>query len=317
MQIILVTRRHGKSVHLPSWLGRSLPLLALALAFALFAAGYHHAGGQPDVTLSARAVAQWEEELTRQQTSLQEMSRQAEEELAALTVRLAELQARSTRIDALGERLIDVAGLQDSEFNFSLPPGMGGPEQWLTTSGGGTGQSWQRPPNFVEEMDRLGTHLDSRRQQLSLIESVLASRELQDQTFVAGRPVRSGGGAWMSSRYGYRSDPFTGNNSWHAGLDFAGREGTEIIAVAAGVVVFSGDRGGYGNMVELNHGDGYSTRYAHNKENLVAVGELVVKGQTIALLGNTGRSTAPHIHFEVHRNGRTMDPIEYISRQRN
>ena len=319
MHIILVTQRHGRSVHLPRWLGRGMPYLIPVLLAAVFYVG--HQVGQPDenTMISDRALAQWEQEIGVQRESLQELSRQSEEELAALTVRLAELQARSTRLDALGERLIDVAGLQDSEFDFSLPPGVGGPDaSELEAEDVMHGQSQQaslRPPSFVEEMDRLEQHLDSRRQQLSVLESVLQNRNIEDQTFVAGRPV--GSGSWMSSRYGYRTDPFTGSTTWHAGLDFAGPEGIDIISVAAGVVIYSGERGGYGNMVEINHGGGYSTRYAHNKENLVEVGEIVEKGQVIALLGNTGRSTAPHVHFEVHNDGRTHDPIDYITRQRD
>ncbi|MEX1056490.1 MAG: M23 family metallopeptidase, partial [Natronospirillum sp.] len=271
MQIILVTQRHGKSVHLPQWLGRSLPYLTLMASAALFYSGYHTANEQQMTTVSPRALAQWEQEIAGQRDDLEALSRRSEEELAALMVRLAELQARSSRLDALGERLIEVAGLQDSEFDFSLPPGVGGPAmiEDVSTEISSLRSGGLRPPSFTEELDRLGTHLDSRRQQLSVLESLLTNRMIESQTFVAGRPVRSGGGAWMSSRYGYRSDPFNGSNSWHAGLDFAGREGTEIVAVAAGVVVHSGERGGYGNMVEINHGSGYTTRYAHNKENLV------------------------------------------------
>ncbi|WLD59652.1 M23 family metallopeptidase [Salinispirillum sp. LH 10-3-1] len=121
----------------------------------------------------------------------------------------------------------------------------------------------------------------------------------------------------MSSRFGYRTDPFTGRITWHNGLDFAGRQGIDVMAVAAGVVVYSGDRGGYGNTVDINHGGGYVTRYAHNKENLVSVGDIVEKGQPIALLGSTGRSTAPHVHFEVYLNGRAVDPAPYITRRMN
>lgn len=318
MHIILVTQRHGKSVHLPRWLGRGMPYILLAVAGIVFWGGYKAGAPAHDAMISDRALAQWEQEIGSQRQALDALSRQSEEELAALTVRLAELQARSSRLDALGERLVDVVGLEDSEFDFSMAPGVGGPQVPASDAEAGNGGSTDRlafrPPSFAEELDRMEEHLDSRRQQLSVLESLLNNRSIEDQTFVAGRPV--GSGAWMSSRYGYRSDPFNGTNSWHGGLDFAGREGTDIISVAAGVVVYSGERGGYGNMVEINHGGGYATRYAHNKENLVEVGEIVEKGQVIALLGNTGRSTAPHVHFEVHRDGRTVDPIDYISRTR-
>ncbi|TGG92732.1 M23 family metallopeptidase [Natronospirillum operosum] len=312
MQIILVTQRHGRSLHLPTWLGRSMPYLILVSAVGLFYLGFLAGTPEAGRALSDRALVQWEQEIHSQRQLLDQITRQSEEELAALAVRLAELQARSTRLDALGERLIDVAGLEDSEFDFSMPPGVGGPEVPVSSD---DDQRFQRPPTFAEELERLEAHLDSRRQQLTVLESLLNNRSMDDQTFVAGRPV--GSGAWMSSRYGYRTDPFTGANAWHGGLDFAGPEGLDIVSVASGVVVYSGERGGYGNMVEINHGGGYSTRYAHNRENYVQVGEIVEKGQVIAALGNTGRSTAPHVHFEVHNNGRTRDPIDYISRTRN
>ncbi|MEX1056185.1 MAG: hypothetical protein WED11_00525, partial [Natronospirillum sp.] len=131
MQIILVTQRHGKSVHLPRWLGRSLPYLTLVACAVLFYSGYHYANGQQTSVVSPKAVAQWEREIASQRGDLQDISRRSEEELAALTVRLAELQARSSRLDALGERLVEVAGLDDGEFDFSLPPGVGGPAMMM------------------------------------------------------------------------------------------------------------------------------------------------------------------------------------------
>lgn len=312
MQIILVTQRHGKSLYLPSWLGRLMPYMLLVVGAGLYYLGYVSGTPDPSRTIGDRALQQWDQEIQSQRDALAQLSLQSEEELAALTVRLSELQARSTRLDALGERLIEVAGLEDSEFDFSLPPGVGGPE---VPAPGIVDSRYLRPPTFTEELERLEVHLNSRRQQLTVLDALLNNRSLDDQTFVAGRPV--GSGAWMSSRYGYRTDPFTGQNTWHAGLDFAGPEGMDVVSVASGVVVFSGDNGGYGNMVDINHGGGYITRYAHNKENFVEVGEIVEKGQVIAALGNTGRSTAPHVHFEVHQNGRTRDPIDYISRTRD
>jgi len=146
---------------------------------------------------------------------------------------------------------------------------------------------------------------------LGILETLLANRKIQDDVFLAGRPIKKG---WMSSRFGRRSDPFTGRVAMHNGVDFAGREGSDIIAVASGVVTWSSDRYGYGQMVEINHGSGYITRYAHNKENKVQVGDIVKKGQVIALMGSSGRSTGPHVHFEVYKHGRPVDPASYIHR---
>ena len=111
-----------------------------------------------------------------------------------------------------------------------------------------------------------------------------------------------------------RIDPISGERAWHDGADFAGREGSDILAVASGVVSWSGYRSGYGTMVEVSHGDGLSTRYAHNQQNLVDVGDLVRRGDVIALMGSSGRSTGPHVHFEVFKNGRAVDPASYVRR---
>ena len=140
---------------------------------------------------------------------------------------------------------------------------------------------------------------------------MLADNKLKSERTVAGRPIVKG---WMSSEYGMRTDPFHGDKRWHGGVDFAGRWGSDIIAVASGVVTWSGERSGYGKMVEINHSDGFVTRYAHNSENIAQLGAIVKKGELIAKMGSSGRSTGPHVHFEVYKNGRTVDPATYIRR---
>ena len=140
---------------------------------------------------------------------------------------------------------------------------------------------------------------------------MIVDRKMQSDVFLAGRPALKG---WMSSRFGMRNDPITGRRVWHNGVDFAGKEGADVVTVAAGVVVFAGDRNGYGEMVEVNHGNGFSTRYGHHKELLVKVGDIVKKGQIVGLMGSSGRSTGPHVHFEVFKNGRVVDPSSYIHR---
>ena len=153
---------------------------------------------------------------------------------------------------------------------------------------------------------------DNREAQLNVLESVLLNQNLSARVYPQGRPVKAG---WMSSYFGRRTDPFTGKPANHKGVDFAGQEGDEIIAVADGVVTWSADRYGFGKLVEINHGNGYSTRYANNAENLVKVGEEVKKGQTVALMGDTGRATGPNLHFEVLRNGQRVNPVTYIRRE--
>ena len=142
---------------------------------------------------------------------------------------------------------------------------------------------------------------------------LLVNRKLDEQTWLSGRPIEKG---WISSFYGQRVDPFSGLLAMHKGIDFAGQAGSNIIAVASGVVTWSGTQSGYGEMVEISHGDGFVTRYAHNDENLVKAGDLVKKGQPIALMGSSGRSTGAHVHYEVYRHGRIVDPSSYVHRNK-
>jgi murein DD-endopeptidase MepM/ murein hydrolase activator NlpD len=158
-------------------------------------------------------------------------------------------------------------------------------------------------------MQGLDNQLSNREAQLAVLESMIMNQNLNDRVYPQGRPVKSG---WMSSYFGKRTDPFTGKAANHRGVDFAGKSGSEVIAVADGVVTWSSSRYGYGQLVEINHGNGYSTRYAHNSENLVSVGDEVRKGQTVALMGDTGRATGPNLHFEVLKEGRRVNPVKFI-----
>ncbi|HCW91403.1 MAG TPA: hypothetical protein DHU56_15325, partial [Marinobacter sp.] len=191
------------------------------------------------------------------------------------------------------------------EFNFAQPPAMGGPEE-----SAGPEETFS-VPELSRMIDELAARIDDREQQLRLLDEVSSQSRLEDERYVEGRPITWG---WLSSRYGYRSDPFTGKRAWHAGVDLAGKDGSDIIATAGGVVTYAGERYGYGNLVEVDHGDGLVTRYAHCKTVKVKVGDVVQKGQVLALMGSTGRSTGPHVHFEVLRHGKTENPQTYISR---
>lgn len=233
-----------------------------------------------------------------------EARQRAEEQLTAITVRMAELQARLVRLDALGERLVDRAKLDGGEFDFSLAPAVGGPD------GGELGVAYERP-SFLKDLDRLAADIEQREHQLQVLDSLLANQKLQKEATLAGRPVEKG---WMSSRFGRRTDPFTGRLAWHEGVDFAGKQGSAIVSVGAGVVTWAGERYGYGLLVEVNHGGGYTTRYAHAKTVEVNVGDIVKKGQVLGTMGSSGRSTGPHVHFEVRLNGKAVDPSRYIFR---
>jgi murein DD-endopeptidase MepM/ murein hydrolase activator NlpD len=236
-----------------------------------------------------------------QQDDLDAARGEAQRELNAMAAKLSELQAQSNRLNALGERLTRIGRLDDGEFDFSEPPAVGGPEA------GGLGGAVS--DDLQGALDTLGLRLSSQAQQLELLESLLLDRDVDASVLPTGLPVRSG---YASSGFGHRADPFTGAGDYHAGVDFNGPRGSDILSVAEGVVSFSGRRAGYGNVVDIDHGNGYMTRYAHNFENLVQPGQRVRVGQVIAKMGATGRATGNHVHFEVWLNDRPVNPNQYL-----
>ena len=245
----------------------------------------------------------WNREIEEQQSLIKQAKENTQKRLDILAVRLGQLQANVMRLDALGSRLATMADLKDIEFNIDRVPGMGGPH---STKLHGTIQVG----DFLKNMEKLMYKIQDREQKLVAMESVLINKTLRSETLPTGKPTKDG---WISSLFGMRTSPISGKMEFHQGVDYAGRANSPILAVGAGIVTWSGQRYGYGNLVEINHGNGYLTRYAHNKRNLVIVGEKVNKGQQIALMGSTGRSTGPHIHFEVVHNGKTVNPKKYIS----
>jgi murein DD-endopeptidase MepM/ murein hydrolase activator NlpD len=267
-----------------------------------FAGGYWYSS-QTGSGLSKLDVAQVADELQLQRENINSIRQGNEDTLDALAIRVAQMNARIIRLDALGRRLTHMADIEDGEFDFDLEPALGGPEEPVATG------SNVAIPEFVESMQSLGDQLNSREAQLGALEGVLMGQNLKDRVYPQGRPVNSG---WISSYFGKRTDPFTGKPANHTGMDFAGKLGDEVVAVGDGVVTWSADRYGYGIMVEVNHGNGYFTRYAHNSENLVTVGDEVKKGQAVALMGKTGRATGPNLHFEVLKNGRRVNPVNFI-----
>ena len=214
------------------------------------------------------------------------------------------MQARLLRMEALGARVTEVADLDPEEFRFGTPAPQGGP---LTDAA-------PIPlTTLTEDLDKWALRLHEVEQGFEVLETLLTDRRYRTAKAIAGRPITWG---WMSSPYGQRVDPINGKLGWHAGVDFAGRDGSDVIAVASGVVTFAGHRSGYGKLVEINHGDGFSTRYAHHKAITVAVGDVVKKGSVVGTMGATGRATGPHVHFEVLKNGRHVDPAKYVAQRR-
>jgi murein DD-endopeptidase MepM/ murein hydrolase activator NlpD len=286
----------------PRLVGGSLAALALLVGSG-FGLGWALRSSE---TLALKQLETLNQELVAQRETVDAARQEAEEELNAMAARLGQLQAHANRLNALGERLTQIGRLDDGEFDFSEPPALGGPEDMGAVAR-------RDRDELIESLDRLAGQLKRQGEQLNVMESLLLDRELEQAMLPTGSPVRSG---YASSTYGNRIDPFTGRSQFHSGVDFNGPRGSDILSVADGVVLFSGRHPGYGNMVDIDHGNGYVTRYAHNQENLVKEGDRVRAGDLIAKMGSTGRSTGSHVHIEVIHNGRTVNPHPFLRQAR-
>jgi murein DD-endopeptidase MepM/ murein hydrolase activator NlpD len=256
--------------------------------------------------LDSGIITRQQAQLEAQRVLLDDTRRSTDLHLNALAQRLGRLQAQMLRLNALGGRLTHMAGLDPKEFDFRAQPAMGGPADDLKGA-------QQDPTELLQSLNRLSSQMDQQSARLTALQSVLIDNQLQSAVTPAGWPVKGG---WMSSGFGPRSDPFTGHRAYHRGVDIASPMGSPIFAMADGVVTWAGPRAGYGNMVEINHGQGLSTRYGHASAVTVKVGDVVSRGDEIAKVGSTGRSTGPHVHFEVLRGEHQVDPIGYLERDR-
>ncbi|MEW6989276.1 M23 family metallopeptidase [Colwelliaceae bacterium 6441] len=229
-----------------------------------------------------------------------------DQQVVALTMKLAELQSQVLRLNALGDRLAEQADIPENEFNFQSLPPSGGP---IIQSQASEKRSLAQ---LLADISKVESELAFEEKQLKMLESITLGHHIENTSYLSGRPIKKG---WLSSYYGTRKDPFNGRPAMHKGVDFAGKEDAEIITTAAGVVTWADNRYGYGKLIEINHGKGIKTRYGHNKKLLVKVGDVVSKGQVIAKMGSTGRSTGPHVHYEILRNNSQIDPIKYVYRK--
>jgi murein DD-endopeptidase MepM/ murein hydrolase activator NlpD len=253
--------------------------------------------------LGQDGLKQWQKVAEEQQLQIDDARKSARTQLDALTLRIGRMQAQMLQLNALGNQLVAQAGLDKDEFDFNNLPAVGGPEDVA-------GLESIELPDFLSMLDELSVEMEDRGQKLSVLDSLLMDKSLHDRVMPSGSPVKNG---WVSSGYGKRTDPFTGKKEFHKGVDLAGKEGSRVLSAGDGIVTWVGERAGYGNLVEITHGSGYVTRYGHNKKLLVAVGDTVKKGQQIAVLGSTGRSTGPHVHFEVVHNGQQVNPSKYLT----
>ncbi len=308
MDIIVVSHKRGRTWRFPFNPKNVFVWLPVAFVFTLlvsvsFAAGVMFSGGGASVSshLPAHLLTAWTDDVRQQREALTEARAQAEQNTAALARRIAQLQAHVLRLDAAGQRLTEMAGLDSGEFNFGQAPALGGPE---TAADADLGLG-----SVMDSLVAFENQLSDRERQFRVLEDLLLASRLQKEVRPSGWPIDGG---WISSLFVSRTDPFTGRRTSHQGIDFAGRAGSAVVSVAAGIVTEAGVRDGYGNLVEINHGNGYTTRYGHNSEIVVKPGDKVSKGQRIAKMGSTGRSTGPHVHFEVLFNGMVVNPEQYI-----
>ena len=251
-------------------------------------------------------IAKTQQKYQQQADEVLALRQETDLKIAVFASKVGMMQAEVNRLSLLSDELAKDASLTRGEFDFTAKPAVGGPID--------TDSSYAVDlQTLLEEMDLLSLEVNNRSQQLSLLETMLLNHNITDEAVLSGRPVIERG-SWLSSPYGIRKDPFTGRARMHKGVDFAGNNGMNIIATGAGVVTWSGKRAGYGLLIEINHGNGLSSRYAHSKELIAKEGDVVGKGQTIAIMGSTGRSTGPHVHYEVLKSGRQIDPKRYVYR---
>ena len=278
-----------------------LGVLVLAILGTAFALGMR-LGERTGNAIRTRSTSAFSGALSDEKREISQLRTQLQDRVDAMAMRLGAINAHILRLNALGKRLTEMANIDHREFNFDAEPSTGGPE----TDGEGVGA---QIPDLNLMFNQVESRVELRDAQFGALENVILARKLNEEIHPEGRPVHHG---FISSGFGERQDPFTGEEAVHKGVDFAGSRGDEVVAVAAGVVTWAGERAGYGRLVEISHGNGFTTRYGHNQQSLVNVGDTVTRGEPIALMGSTGHSTGPHVHFEVLRNGHQVDPVTFI-----
>ena len=241
---------------------------------------------------------------TLTQQNAQQAEKDMREQLNSLAVKLGELQARLMRLDAFGERLGKAAGIKPEEFRFSEAPGQGGPAPSKALS---EEISFK---DFESRLADISRSLDDRSDKLGVFDSVLMAGRLAAKAIPTTLPVATG---YYSSNFGYRIDPFNGRQAFHTGVDFIAAPGSDILAAAGGVVSAAEIHSEYGKMIDVDHDNGLTTRYAHLSKMNVKVGDIVLKGQRIGELGQSGRATGPHLHFEVRENSVPLNPNRFLS----
>jgi murein DD-endopeptidase MepM/ murein hydrolase activator NlpD len=270
----------------------------LAMVGLAFGAGFLTRGADG---AGQAEVVRLQHQLQQQKAELASAREDAQREINAVAARVGRLQAESNRLNALGERLTHDAKISGDEFDFDKVPGVGGGDEAVQDIAS---------KDLLQGLDQLEAKFKDSGDQLSVLESMMYSEQLQAAAIPSGRPTPG----YITSGFGNRTDPIRGGVGHHMGIDFDANIGDPVHAAAGGVVLFSGVKSGFGNVVEVDHGNGYTTLYGHNSRLLVRAGDIVRAGQTLAKAGSTGRSTGPHVHFEVHVNGRPVNPRKFLDR---
>jgi murein DD-endopeptidase MepM/ murein hydrolase activator NlpD len=299
MQIILLTKGKKKTINFSAI--QQKVIYGLLGSFVLLLAVYWYMPSVTEVRLTEQS-GKVSQELLTQRIELERVREKTQNTLDNLALRVGQMQAQLTRLNAVGEHLVKKANLTASEFNFDELPAIGSAD--LPESAESFTEN-----QLLHDIQVLDKQLSLREKQLTLLGVFSANKELSKEVRPAGLPVAKG---WLSSYYGYRADPFTGKKKFHHGVDIAGKTGTSVLAAASGLVTYAGKKGGYGYLIEIDHGSGYVTRYGHNKEIVVKLGDVVKQNDVIAKMGSTGHSTGPHVHFEVMRNGKKVNPRKYL-----
>ncbi|MEP7064360.1 MAG: M23 family metallopeptidase [Betaproteobacteria bacterium] len=305
MNIILVTGANARARTITlDWRHWAIGGFAMCVVFVAFTLLFNF------LTLRWAAAVQhpWLQAivLADQRQEAQRNLEKVQGHLNAMAMRLGELQAQVLRLDGLGERLAKSVGLKPQELpSLTTPetaPGRGGPVSSLPS------RSFTED-EFEKMMARLTDQVELSRDQYGVLEALLVQDSANRKFLPTHEPIDDG---WFSSNFGYRVDPFTGMRTFHEGIDFPAQRGTTITAAASGKVIFAGVHPEYGKMVDIDHGNGLVTRYAHASQLLVNDGDLVLRGQSIAKVGTTGRSTGPHLHYEVRLNGTPQNPARFF-----
>lgn len=302
MQVILVSGKLGRA----RTITLALPHMLAAVA-VLAAAVIAIAGGMQYLTL--RYAADLNSPfvnsliLSSQQQQNDKMQTYLRQNLDAMATRLGQMQARLLRLDTLGERLAKSAGYAPQDFMFDEPP----------AQGGAVSTSMPSYPLSMTDLDHqislMTKEVDDRSEKLGVLDSLMIVDNAKKKLLPSMLPVSGG---WYSSNFGYRIDPFTGLRAFHEGMDFMAGIGEPVHAAAGGVVIVSEFHPQYGNMIDIDHGNGLTTRYAHMSRRIVKVGDVVLSGAKIGEVGGTGRATGPHLHFEVRQNGAPLNPARFL-----